>query len=98
MPKNVYVARLLCIAFHGDPPTPKHHVAHDDGDPQNNTPKNVVWKTPKENSDDIERHGRRNKGQRNGQAKLTDAQAAMILVATGKQKDIGARFGVTQTT
>lgn len=52
-----YVARLVCLAFHGPPPTPKHQAAHDNGDVDDNAPSNVLWKTPVENHADKLRHG-----------------------------------------
>jgi len=42
--------RLVCTAWHGPPPTPKHtRVKHKDFDPSNNTPANLEWATPGEN-------------------------------------------------
>lgn len=46
------VHRLVCEAFHGPKPTPKHEVAHWDGDKTNNTAPNLRWATHKENCQD----------------------------------------------
>jgi HNH endonuclease. len=43
------VYRLVCEAFHGDPPTEDHIVLHLDEDPSNNRPENLRWGTRKEN-------------------------------------------------
>jgi hypothetical protein len=51
------VHRCLALAFHGEPPTPDAHAAHDDGDRSNNTDLNVKWATPSENATDRQRHG-----------------------------------------
>lgn len=52
------VSRLVAIAFLGDPPSPKHHVAHWDGTRTNNVVGNLRWATAKENCADKRRHGR----------------------------------------
>lgn len=60
------VNRLVCLAFHGEPPSPKHHAAHDDNDKANNTVGNLRWATPSENMQDKRRHGTAPFGDRNG--------------------------------
>lgn len=76
--KTCYVHQLVALAFHGPRPSPRHHAAHRDGDKKNNTPTNVQWITKEENEADKILHGRTNRGERNGSAKVTDAQAAEI--------------------
>jgi len=56
---QVPVHRVVCMAFHGLPPTPQHEVAHGDGTRTNNRPDNLRWVTRRENMQDCERHGRR---------------------------------------
>lgn len=46
---DVKVHRLICIAFNGPPPTPKHEVGHHDDDRANNVPSNLYWTTRAEN-------------------------------------------------
>jgi hypothetical protein len=42
--------RLVCTAFHGEPPTPDHtDVDHIDGDPGNNRTENLRWVTHAQN-------------------------------------------------
>lgn len=72
------VHQLVALAFHGPRPSVRHHAAHDDGDKMNNHWTNVLWKTKEENEADKIKHGRTNRGERNGSAKLTDAQASEI--------------------
>jgi hypothetical protein len=49
--KGYYFHRLICTAWHGPPPTPEHtHVNHKDRDPSNNTPGNLEWAIPGENT------------------------------------------------
>lgn len=51
---------------------------HLDGDPKNNQLTNLCWGTPKENSDDILRHGRRKRGETHYRHKLTELQVLKI--------------------
>lgn len=55
-----YVHQLVCEAFHGPRPTPRHEVAHWDGNPANNHASNLRWATHRENEADRVRHGRTN--------------------------------------
>lgn len=47
--KMIGVHRLVCDAFHGAPPSPKHQPDHINGDPSDNRPINLEWVTPMEN-------------------------------------------------
>lgn len=40
------VARLVCLAFHGPRPSPRHVAAHRDGDGLNNAADNLFWRAP----------------------------------------------------
>lgn len=94
------VHQLVCYAFHGPKPTPKHEVAHWDGNPQNCATTNIRWALPVENSADKRRHGTHiNSGQFEA-SKLTDDDIREIrrLAAEGwTQSRIGEKFGVWQT-
>jgi hypothetical protein len=46
---NMKIHRLVCEAFHGDPPSTKSVVIHIDEDATNNKPENLRWGTQKEN-------------------------------------------------
>lgn len=96
------VHALVCEAFHGSPPTPRHEVAHFDGDKLNNTPANLRWATQRENHEDSIRHGAvgitaGEGGERNGHARLTWGAVDEIrrLHAAGEtQAALAAAFGV----
>lgn len=58
-------------------------------------PAHIVVGTHRENQADKRLHGRMNTGERNGQAKLSDAEVAEIRSATGLQREIALRFGTS---
>jgi len=97
------VHHLVIEAFTGKRPTPKHQVAHWDGDSQNNSVANLRWATAKENIADKIRHGRvtRTSGETNGQVKLTAEKVRKIRarISCGEnQYDLAAEYGVKQPT
>lgn len=51
------IHQLVCEAFHGPKPSPKHSVAHNDGDRTNNRAENLRWATASENQLDRRKHG-----------------------------------------
>jgi HNH endonuclease len=51
------VHALVCETYHGPKPSPAHQAAHLNGNPSDNRPSNLAWKTPKENAADRVRHG-----------------------------------------
>lgn len=72
------VHRLVAIAFLGDPPSATHEVAHNDGDPLNNSLSNIRWATSAENQRDRFVHGTSSRGVQNGRAILTEAEVRFI--------------------
>lgn len=93
------LARLVAIAFHGPPPTPKHQAAHWDGSKRNDVPSNLRWATCKENQHDRVRHGTDPAGARHPKAKLTDEAVADIRMAKsayGYRGKYAAKYGVTK--
>lgn len=97
--KHHQISRLVCEAFNGPPPTPRHHAAHLNGDNSDNRASNLAWKTPSENDADKDVHGTRpdQRGERNHFAKLTAAQVREIralLVRGDKQAAIAALYDV----
>jgi NUMOD4 motif/HNH endonuclease len=97
---NVYIHAAVCSAFNGAAPSGTE-CAHWDGDKLNNSAKNLRWATPVENSADMERHGRRNCGSRNGMAILTEAQVSEIRrmkIPHGAARSVADAYGVSRTT
>lgn len=72
---------LVCRAFHGDQPSPRHEVAHNDGNPLNNTSNNLRWATPSENQADRIGHGTYQFGTLNAMNKLSESDVKEIRSA-----------------
>jgi hypothetical protein len=96
-PRYTRAHRLVCMAFHGPPPTPQHEAQHRDGSRTNNRPENLKWGLPKENAEDREHHGRTARGERAGHARLTAEQVEQIRerVARGElHRVVAASYGL----
>ena len=93
--KTYLVHELVATAFHGKRP---HGLVccHGNGNRQDNLPTNLRWDTRKANEADKVLHGTGMQGIRHHQAKLTEDQVQEIRSAPGKQRDIAARFGISQ--
>ncbi|TBG78631.1 hypothetical protein ELG76_04245 [Rhizobium leguminosarum] len=100
--KMVYTHRYVCELVHGAPPTPEHHAAHScgKGDEGCIAPEHLDWKTCAENQADRLGHGTSNRGERHGQAKITEAEAREILSMKGIQtpREIAERLDVSPQT
>lgn len=96
--KQARICRLVCEAFHGPCPCGQE-VRHLDGCEGNDAQDNLAWGTSVENSADTLRHGTRNRGERHGNVKLTDAQIEEIRSLRGKmlQRTVAEKFGITQS-
>lgn len=93
-----YIHRLVCEAFNGSAPTPKHEVAHRNGVRSDNRASNLYWATHTENEADKLSHGTRLMGTSVGNSKLSEAEIPLIRALSGKmpQHAIARRFGVSQ--
>ena len=91
-------ARLMCLLAHGDAPSPLHEAAHRCG--KGNTgcvnPGHLYWATPAQNHADRVTHGTSNRGTRQWQARLTEAEVREIrkLIGSRPLKTIADQFGV----
>jgi hypothetical protein len=90
--KRMAIHRLVLTAYVG--PRPKgRQCRHLDGDRTNSELANLAWGTSRENGDDTRRHGSL-RGQRNGRAKLTKAEAQAIRNGTASPVELAERFDV----
>lgn len=89
---------LVCEAFIGPRPSPRHHACHGDGDRSNNALSNLRWATIEENAADKRVHGTHLNGQRVAGAVLHEASIQPIreLIRSQVPLSIIARaFGCT---
>ena len=96
---NFAVHRLVCLAFHGEPPTELHEVAHNNGVRSDNRPENLRWASRSENFSDKLIHGTHARGTRNPSVKLTDEKVREIrqMITDGVgTTNIAKQFGVAK--
>lgn len=97
---GIRVHSLVAAAFIGPRPD-EQQVAHNDGDPSNNTVENLRYATYESNQADRIGHGTSNRGERHGQSRLTvDAVQDIRLRRAAGQKysDIAVAHGVSRST
>jgi hypothetical protein len=101
--KKVYQAhRLICAAFHGNPPVGKPEVMHMDNNPCNNEPENLKWGTHAENMAMDRGNNHSHKGEDNPNSKLSPEAVKEIRSAYERRtnqrwgrKTLAAKFGIT---
>lgn len=97
-----YVHRLVLVSFEGECQSGME-ACHNDGDRQNNALRNLRYDTRRNNALDRHRHGTMPStghcaGERNGMSKLTGRKVVAVLRSKGTQREIAARFGISQST
>lgn len=94
--------RYMCSLVNGPPATPDHETAHSCGNGHKGciNPGHLSWKTARENQADRIAHGTHQYGERNAQAKLTEADVREIRRVSGTmpQKDLARKYGVQPLT
>lgn len=92
-------SRAMCELAHGNPPSRNYYAAHSCGKGRDGcvNPKHLSWKTRLENEADKRAHGTVARGEKNGRAKLSDADVMRIRELAGAvpQKELAAMFGVS---
>lgn len=83
-------SRKMCIAAHGEPTGERDQAAHSCGNGHKGcmNPNHLYWATRKENSQEMARHGRSRRGQKNPFVKLTEKQVIEIQGLIGKKSAI----------
>jgi hypothetical protein len=103
MGRTAKASRVMCILAKGEPPDPSLESAHSCGNGHLGcvNQKHLRWATSSENQMDRVEHGTSNRGSRNGQALLTEADVAEIKrrLAAGEQgKSLALAFDVSAMT
>jgi hypothetical protein len=100
--KNKSVARMACEAINGPPPEANLDAAHNCGSGHMGcvAPSHLRWATRKENVADTLLHGTRNRGSRNGCAKLSegDVRAIRVRAKADSHEAIARDYGVARVT
>lgn len=100
--KKCKSTRIMCELAHGPSPSPDHEAAHNCGKGHEWCihPQHLRWDTHHENQLDRIEHGTANRGETNGQAKLTadDVRAIRAMQGSATQQDIADRFEVSRRT
>lgn len=104
--QNRWIAPLICEAFHGLRPTPKHECLHLDESNDNNRSNNLAWGTRKENMSapgfvlgcKIRMKATdRLRGENHPLAKLTASQVTSIRASASSHSTLANRFGVSRS-
>lgn len=100
--KRVAAHRIACEMRNGPPPTAKHSAAHSCGKGHLGcvNPKHIRWATPKENHADKQIHGTIARGEKNGNAVMSEATAKKVksMIGTMVQREIAERLGITRSS
>lgn len=91
--------RAVCLRFRGPIPKGKTHAAHKCGNRLCVNPKHIYWASPKENGEDMVRHGRSLRAERQPNSVLSRCDVRQIrdfLLGGISQTRIAKRFGVSQ--
>ena len=100
--KLMTTSRMMCIMAHGEPESEKLQAAHSCGNGSQGcvNPRHLYWTDHTGNQADRVKHGTTNRGQRQWQAKLTEADVREIRALRGleSQASIARRYRLDQST
>lgn len=97
------VARYICEQIHGPADSHKIHARHLCGKAHEGcvNPRHLEWSTVSVNQMDRVTHGTSNRGEANGQSKLSENDVAEICIQLNlgnNIQEISAEFGISQAT
>jgi len=99
--KSAFIHRMVCLAFHGDPPPGRGYACHRDDCQTNNTAENLYWGAENDNWRDRIRNSRDLRGSRNGRAIVSPALVRAIRseYADGgiSQTELARKYKIGQT-
>lgn len=87
--KSFWVARIVALAFLGEPSCSSLEVCHKDGCETNNSVSNLRWGTKSENEADKKLHGTDNSGSRNPRSRLDEDKVRVIKRRIRAGHDVG---------
>lgn len=98
--KSLSASRAMCIAAHGEPPTPEHQAAHTCGKGHEGcvNPRHLRWATARENEADKIAHGTQRKGSDVNTSKLTADDVRLIRSSVGSGPTLSKLYGVSRST
>lgn len=91
---NVFAHKMVAETFIGPCPAGQL-VRHRDGTRDNNIPSNLLYGTPKQNSEDMVQMGTQNKGEDMHTAKLKPEDVLLIRSSNKTLTELAKEFGVT---
>lgn len=91
---QVTAYRLVAETFIGPPPSPQHQAAHTNGSRVSCHYRDLRWALCAENYDDTRAHETDRSGERNGRAKITEADVAYIRAEYRRVKAERVRGGL----
>lgn len=99
--RKLLAHRIVCERTNGAPPSTNHFACHTCGNGHLGcvSPWHLEWKTPKQNSADMEAHGTRARGEdvKNSKLTVSDIRSIRSMGSELSQSKIALRFGVSQT-
>lgn len=98
--KSMTAPRAMCIAAHGQPPTPEHETAHSCGNGHLGcmNPKHLRWATKIENAADRDKHGRTRRGSQINTSKLSEDDVRAIRRRRGTESgaSLAREYGISR--
>jgi len=96
--KQEYIQRIICTEVNGPSRNSDWEAAHSCGNKACANPKHIYWATGSENQMDRVLHGTSNRGEQNGQVKLSESAAKTIksLANVFSARELAAMFDISR--